>query len=249
MEPALGDAVDDGEPLTPTAAAQALLGARRRGEAGDTAAAALAAMDEDSLGPLRTERDVALAFWLNCYNAATQRLLESSPERYASPLRLIRFFRVPALTVAGVDLSLDRIENGVLRGGRSKYGLGYLPKLRTTAFERRYRLNDPDPRIHFALNCGAESCPPIRTYDPARIDEQLDLATRSYLDATVDVDGDVVRVPRLFLWFRGDFGGGVGIRSFLRRYDAVPATVDSPSVRYRGWDWTKAAGAFVGDGG
>jgi hypothetical protein len=235
-------------PSTPTAASRALLEARRRGESGDDAAAALAAMDEAALAPLRTDRDVALAFWLNCYNAATQRLLESSPELYAGPLRVVRFFRAPAVTVGGVDLSLDRIENGILRGGRSKYGLGYLPKLRTTAFERRYRLTDLDPRVHFALNCGAESCPPIRAYEPDRIGDQLDLATRSYLDATVEVGDGTVSVPRLFLWFRGDFGGGAGIRSFLRRYDAVPADA-TPSIRYRGWDWTKAAGAFVeGDG-
>jgi hypothetical protein len=150
------------------------------------------------------------------------------------------------VTVGDTALPLDRIENGLLRGGRSKYGFGYLPKLYVTRFERRYRLADCDPRIHFALNCGAESCPAIRAYEPDRVDEQLDLATRSYLDATVTYDAvaGVVRVPRVFLWFRGDFGGRAGIRAFLRAYDAIPDDA-TPKLRYDSWDWTRTPRKFV----
>lgn len=230
----------------PTTLAAALLVACKRGEPTDAARTALAELSDDALAPVRENRDAALAFWLNCYNAGTQLLLDERPGLYGSPLRFVRFFRAPAIAVAGTDLSLDRIENGLLRGGRSKYGLGYLPKLPVGAFERRYRLPDCDPRIHFALNCGAASCPAIRAYDPDGIDDQLDLATRAYLDATVSYDPDagVVRVPRVFLWFRGDFGGGSGIRTFLRRYDAIPEGA-SPRIRHRPWDWSKAAGKFA----
>ena len=38
-----------------------------------------------------------------------------------------------------------------------------------------------DPRIHFALNCGATSCPPIRVYSSANLDYQLDRAAASFL--------------------------------------------------------------------
>ena len=34
-----------------------------------------------------------------------------------------------------------------------------------------------DFRIHFALNCGAKSCPPIAFYSYDKINDQLDLAT------------------------------------------------------------------------
>lgn len=30
-----------------------------------------------------------------------------------------------------------------------------------------------DPRIHFALVCGAKSCPPIKLYTPDNLDEGL----------------------------------------------------------------------------
>lgn len=231
---------------TPTTLAQELLVACKRGEPTESYRAALAEADDAALARVREDRATALAFWLNCYNAGTQLLLSERPELYESPLRSFRFFRAPAVTVAGTDLGLDRIEHGLLRGGRSQYTLGYTPKLLVTTFEHRYRLAECDPRIHFALNCGAESCPAIRAYEPERIDAQLDRATQSYLYATVDYDSEagVVRVPRVFLWFRGDFGGGDGIRAFLREYGVLPDRAD-PKLRYLSWDWSMAAEKYV----
>jgi len=232
--------------LSPTELAQELLAATKRGDDPEPYERALADLDDDALRPVREDRTAALSFWINCYNAGTQLLLDRQPERYESALRVVRFFATPAVTVAGTGLPLDRIENGLLRGRRSKYGLGYVPKLYVTGFEKRYTLADCDPRIHFALNCGAESCPPVRTYDPEEIDDQLDLATRTYLDATVEYDPEagVVRVPRVFLWFYGDFGGRSGTRTFLREYGVLPADA-SPSIRYRSWNWSKRAGKFA----
>ncbi|MFB6303028.1 MAG: DUF547 domain-containing protein [Haloferacaceae archaeon] len=230
----------------PVEAARLLLEATRDGEPTGPHLAALADADHDALAPVRRDRATALAFWLNLYNAGTQLLLETHGDLYRSRLGFLRFFRIPCVTVAGTDLGLDDIEQGVLRGSRSKYGLGYLPRVLPGAFERRYRLDEPDPRIHFALNCGAASCPAIRSYTPDRVDDQLDLATRTYLDRTVEYDpaSGVARVPRVFLWFRGDFGGGDGIRAFLGEYDAVP-TDAAPRLRYLSWDWSPAPGQFV----
>jgi len=229
----------------PVPCVQALLDATRTDGDVEMHLAALAAYDDDALVPLREDRRIALAFWLNLYNAATQLLLDRRPELYESALRTVRFFRAEAVTVAGTPLSLNDIEHGILRGSQSVVGLGYLPRLRPSAFERRYRLESVDPRIHFALNCGAASCPAIRRYEPDRVDEQLDLATRSYLESSVEYDADagVVRVPRVFLWYRGDFGGGSGIREFLAAYDAVPAGAE-PRIRHRSWDWSPEPGKF-----
>jgi hypothetical protein len=238
---------DTGEaPARPTAVAQALLAVTRVGDDPDPHLQRLAAFDGAALERVRTDRRTALAFWSNLYNAGTQLLLDRRPDLYESPLRFVRFFRATAVTVAGTDLSLDDIENKLLRAGRSKYTLGYTRQLWLGSFARRYRLAEPDPRLHFALNCGAESCPAIRFYDPEAIDEQLDTATELYLDSTVEYDpeGGVVRVPRVCLWFRGDFGGGSGIRAFLREHDVLPADA-SPTVRYRSWDWSRAAGKFA----
>lgn len=198
--------------------------------------------DQQTLEPLRTDRQTALAFWLNTYNAAAQLLLKRQPELFESRWR---FFRTPAITIAGIDLSLDDIEHGILRDRRSKYGLGYLPRLSRTGFASEYRLA-VDPRIHFALNCGAASCPVIFAYSPDTVDRTLDEATESYLNETVTyfADRDRVRLPRVCLWFIGDFGGPSGLRSFLQDYEQIPPS-SSPSLRFNGYDWTKTARMFA----
>ncbi len=198
----------------------------------------LATLPEDALASL--SGPAATAFWLNVYNAATQTLLTDRPALYDSRLR---FFRADAVTVAGTALSLDDVEHGLLRG-RSKYGLGYLPRLLRWGFERRHSLSNPDPRLHFALNCGAASCPPVATYS-ADVDRELDLAAEGYLAATVEHDPEagVVRVPAVCRWFRGDFGGPSGVRAMLREYDLLPAEA-TPNVAYLDWDWSRTRPSF-----
>lgn len=240
-----GTADEPASDRSPTDVARRLLERVRREEETEPLLRALAEADDAALSPIRTDRRAGLAFWLNVYNAATQLLLERRPELFESRLR---FFRAPAVTVAGVDLSLDDVEHGIMRGGRSKYGLGYLPRLARTGLDGSYRL-EPDPRIHFALNCGAESCPAIRSYAPGTVDEQLDAATRAYLEATVDYDAAAgrARLPRVFLWYRGDFGGGAGIRALLREHGAIPDGAD-PRLRYRQWNWSRAPRKFEAEG-
>lgn len=237
---------DRGDVTTPTETAQMLLSATKLGEDPDPHLDRLAAFDDDALERVRTDRQAALAFWCNLYNAGTQLLLDRRPELYKSPLRFFRFFRATAVTVGGADLSLDTIENGILRAARSKYTLGYTRQLWPGSAARQYRLDEPDPRIHFALNCGAESCPAIRFYEPESVDEQLETATELYLDSSVDYDPEagVTRVPRVCLWFRADFGGGDGIRTFLRGYDVIPDDA-APTIRYHSWDWSKCRGKFA----
>lgn len=217
---------------------------RRREPTGDHLRV-MAGFTDGDLEAVRTEADVGLAFWLNCYNAATQLLLDRRPALFDTRWR---FFRAEALTVAGVGLSLDDIEHGILRGGRSKYGLGYLPRLARTGLPRGYRLSC-DPRIHFVLNCGAASCPPIRVFAPAAIDRTLEDATGAYLEREVeyDADRDRVRVPRVCLWNLGDFGGLAGIRELVRRHGLIPPDAH-PAVRFDTYDWTRAPGRFVEDG-
>ena len=40
-----------------------------------------------------------------------------------------------------------------------------------------HALTEVEPRIHFALNCGAKSCPPIKTFTASDVDNELKLAT------------------------------------------------------------------------
>jgi hypothetical protein len=213
------------------------LAAVKRGQDDDAVRSELAALDEAALAALGDDEDAATAFWVNCYNAAAQVLLREAPSLYEDRRR---FFSAERLTVAGTDLSLDDVEHGILRSSKWKYGLGYLPQPFPGEFERRHRRSEVDPRIHFALNCGAASCPPILAYTAAEVDDQLDEATRSFLEqsSTYDSGDGEVTVTRLFLYYRGDFGGRSGIYDFLERYGVVDEG-DRPKVRYDDYDWSR----------
>jgi hypothetical protein len=229
----------------PVALSADFLLAVRYGESTRWATEALAALEAGSLAAALGTDAARLAFWCNLYNAAAQRTLATEPDLYESRRR---FFGTALVTVAGTPLSLDAIEHRILRRGYSKWTLGYLRRPLRTAVYDRWAPAERDPRIHFALNCGAESCPPIAAYTREAVDEQLDLATAGYLDRTVDYDPDAgrVTVPRVMLWFRGDWGRKRDILAFLRRYDQVPAGV-SPRLSYREWDWSLEPGAYATD--
>jgi len=227
----------------PVALSREFLRRVRAGESTHAVASRLRDLDRGAFAAGLDGDDARLAFWVNVYNAAARDLLAAAPESFADRTRL---FGADIVTVAGRDLSLDDVEHGLLRGARPKWGLGYVRNPFPSAFVERFGVRERDPRIHFALNCGAAACPLIAAYSRDGIDEELDTATRSYLDQEVvyDADADVVRAPRLMLWFLGDFGGPDGATAFLRAYDVFPTTVD-PGLRFRDYDWSFELGEFA----
>jgi len=233
-------------PPDPLETAESLLFAVRREEDPTPHLERLATLDPDRLDRGLATRAAKTAFWLDVYNAVAQHALREDPSLFEPRFGIVRpVFRRSLVSVAGHDLSLDDVEHGLLRGSKLGWGLGYLPDPFPDAFERRFRVSSADPRIHFALNCGAASCPPIAVYAAEEVDEQLDLATESYLEteASYDAGANLVRAPRLMLWYRGDFGGRRGIREFLRRYDVIPED-RRPRIRYQAYDWSLDLGRF-----
>src|SRR5688572_20464257 len=132
---------------------------------------------EDLKNDLKSD-NLKKAFWINLYNAYTQVILKKNPDIYKNRST---FFGGKQIVIAGKNLSLDDIEHGILRRSKVKWSLGYFNKLFPSKFEKEHRLDKVDYRIHFALNCGARSCPPIAFYDPKKLDKQLDAATKTYL--------------------------------------------------------------------
>jgi hypothetical protein len=177
-----------------------------------------------------------IAFWLNVYNAAVRTRLLTDPSLYR---RRWWFFATHAVTIAGQAMSPNAIEHGVLRRSAFGLGLGHARNPWPSTFERRLRVERVDPRIHFALNCGARSCPPLAAWDPATLDADLERATGAYLasESRRSADGREVSVPRLLLWYRGDFGGGPGIRALLRHHRVIGVT-EEPRIRYADYDWS-----------
>ncbi len=186
------------------------------------------------------------AFWINIYNACSILLLKQNPEKLTSSIEKLFHFASNRINIADRKLSLNDIEHGMLRHSRIWWAKGYLPKPMVSRFEKKLRVAQIDPRVHFALNCGAASCPPIRFYDPGQIDKQLDWATEVFLDDVVTFhnEEDTVTITPLFDWYQGDFGGKEGVLVFLKQYKQIPE--DSyPAIKYGAYDWQAKLDAFV----
>ena len=199
----------------------------------------LATLERSRLDRALSTRARKLSFWLNCYNAYGQLLLEDDDRSLleGSAIDRWKFFARDRIPVGGVWLSLYDLEHGLLRRSKHRWGFGYLPRPFPSSFERRFRLPECDPRIHFALSRGGENCPPIAVYSPDDVDAELDIAVEWFLEENADYDEEatVATIPRLFHRYRGDFGGARGIIDFLQRYNAIPPGV-APSLEYEALD-------------
>ena len=185
----------------------------------------------DSLEVALNNDDRRTAFWINIYNAYFQ-ILRIRDGRTAPAI-----YREPLLLIAGQRFSLDDIEHGILRRYRWKLSLGFLPNLFASRLIRRLAVGRLDHRIHFALNCGAVSCPPIAFYHHEKLDSQLGLATLSFMESETvadDANGEIF-VSRLLLWYLGDFGGFRGIRRLLK--DVLKIDAKGMRIRFREYNW------------
>ncbi|KAM8857889.1 uncharacterized protein ACB058_009370 [Synchiropus picturatus] len=158
---------------------------------------------------LSLTREEKLAFFINVYNA----LVIHGYLRLGAPTNMwqrYRFFNYVSYLIGGEVFTLQDIENGVLRGNRK--GIAQLRKPFSKTDPRlQMALPDAEPLIHFALNCGAKGCPPIKTYTPQDIDSQLRTAAEAFLEnddaCVVDSGKKEVRLSQIFKWYKADFGG------------------------------------------
>ena len=217
---------------------QELLLAVKTGERTDSLENALCNFDEQILiKELATEKQKK-AFWINLYNAFSQVLLEKDTTAINSWTSRLKHYSSRKICIAGNMLSLNDIEHGMLRHSKVWWSMGYLSKWFPNGFEKAMRV-PLDNRIHFALNCGAKSCPAIAFYDSEYLDQQLDLATKVYLkqDVIYDDKKNTISITKLFSWYIKDFGGRKGIISFLKKHQVIPDE-SKPVIKYHPYDWS-----------
>lgn len=171
------------------------------------------------------------AFWINAYNARViagvllHWPIDSVKDVGILGGRFRGFFGRREHPVAGRDRTLDEIEREIL--------------LEPPLF---------DPRIHFALTCASRGCPRLRSepYRAERLDTQLDFQARTYLAGPtghrLDRDERVLRLTRIFDWYRDDFrAGGGSIRDWAARFltGAAAEAARDPgwSIEFLDYDW------------
>jgi hypothetical protein len=164
-----------------------------------------------------------LAYHLNAYNALAMRAVIDAgvDDGFAGFFKRQRFFRLRKVTVGGRSMSLASYENDVIRP------LG-------------------EPRVHFALNCMARSCPRL-PQAPFRADEleaQLEAAAREFLNDARNVRSDAaareVWLSSIFDFYTEDFaadGKRESLLDYVNRYRDEP--VDRAfAVRFIPYDWS-----------
>jgi hypothetical protein len=161
------------------------------------------------------------ALYLNLYNAAMlHAVLEHYPLQSVKDIGLLPFsiFKKKFIALGAARVSLDRLEKGILL--------------------KLYF----DPRIHFALNCASESCPPLRAepYHGDRLEAQLAEQTRqfahSHRAARVYAAAQRVAYSQLFKWYADDFSVQ-NPAQFLNRYrhEALPIHY---AIDWLDYDWS-----------
>lgn len=159
------------------------------------------------------------AFYLNAYNILVIKgLVNAYPLK--GPLAITGFFDKQTWKVNGVNLTLNQIENDIIR---KKYN---------------------DARIHFALVCGALSCPPLPAfaYRPALLEVQLDKLTKQSMQNNnfikIDYKKNTAGISKIFEWYKGDFEKAKGsVLAFINAYLSKPLPNDA-TLTYYEYNWS-----------
>jgi hypothetical protein len=174
-----------------------------------------------------TNPDDKLAHMINAYNALSMfNVIDSGiPATHAGWAKL-RFFVLRKHTIGGQVLSLYAFENDVIR-----------------PFTRQRN----DPRVHFALNCSAVSCPvlPRESFEATRLEAQLARETAAFFarpeNLRVDHAQRTVWLNEILRFYTEDFVPSLGknLLEAVSRYAPMPLPADY-TVRFTPYDWTIA---------
>ena len=164
-----------------------------------------------------------LAFLINLYNASTIDLVLKN-----YPIKSFKDdvggkegpWKVEFVKALGKTYTLDHVEHELIR--------------------KHYA----EPRIHFAVNCASEGCPPLRAeaFTGEKLEAQLEEQTKSFL-AKKDAnrfEGGVLYLSPIFDWFKEDFIKKSGsVEAFVAPYypgDNIKK--GSTTVKYTDYGWT-----------
>jgi hypothetical protein len=158
------------------------------------------------------------AFYLNVYNIMVIKgILNAYPVK--GPLAIDGFFDKKTFLVNGASVTLNQLENDIVR---KKFN---------------------DARIHFALVCGALSCPPLPSYayKPALLDAQLENLTRQSIQNSsftrVDYNKKTAAISMIFNWYKEDFIKAKGsVEAFLNAYLKNPLPAGTAIMHYE-YNW------------
>jgi hypothetical protein len=180
----------------------------------------------ENTDPEKLPRNEQYAYYLNAYNAWTIKLILSGYPGVKSIKDFGTILQSPWqkdwVRLNGQMTTLDHLEHDILR-----------PRFK-------------DPRVHFAINCSAASCPPLRPepYLAQKLNQQLDDSTRSFINDPDShrLEGNTLYISRIFKWFSEDFNEDA--LGFYLQYaegelkEKLTRIKDRIKVKYLHYDWS-----------
>lgn len=179
----------------------------------DGIVASIGTANVDSMG-----RNEQLAFYINAYNAW---ILHEALGKY--PTKSVKdtfftFFTGKNIKVAGKQTSFNQLEKETIR---AKFA---------------------DPRVHFALNCASQSCPPLNpeVFRSSSLDSQMEKLARNFVNSAKGVSYQertkTAALSKIFDWYKGDFREG-GPIVFIDKRRASPLPKDV-KISYQDYNWS-----------
>jgi hypothetical protein len=179
------------------------------------------------------DRPEQFAFWANLYNAKTvDVVLDKYPVKTIKDINLGGGLKslvgggpwqAKILKVAGLPMSLDDIENVVMR-----------PTFK-------------DPRVHYSINCASVGCPNLvpEAWTGAKLDAQLEVAAKAFINSPrgIRFDGNKATASSIYTWFAADFGGTPAtVIGHLQKYaePALKARLGALTTLAYDYDWSLA---------
>lgn len=167
-----------------------------------------------AMGPPSAVSDEQLAYYINLYNLYTIKLIvDNYPLSSITDLHDGKPWDVKWITVGDQVLSLNNIEHDIIRPTYN------------------------EPRIHFAVNCAAESCPPLlnRAYKPSELNSQLESQTIAFVNNPRynRIGSSSISLSKIFDWYAADFGD---LRKYINTYSEVTLPGSAP-ISYAEYIW------------
>lgn len=166
-----------------------------------------------------------LSFYINAYNAICIKQILDDYEKIKhadkGPLAVEGFFDQKKYKLSSKLISLNEIENKIVR-----------PQFK-------------EAKIHFALVCGALSCPILinEAYDSKSLKALLTENAKRYLnsDYGFKLENNTLYLSQIFDWFKEDFGETQdykGVRTFIAQYKPdLKKEISSSKIQFMPYNW------------
>lgn len=155
-----------------------------------------------------------LALYLNLYNLSTLKvILEHYPVKSIKDIKGGKIWDSAFIPLNGALISLNELENEFIR--------------------KAYK----EPRIHFLLNCGAKSCPPLyqEAFTEKNVDALMETRTQLFINdgRSNVIKQNQVKLCKIFEWYKSDFGDLI---VFINKYSKAKVK-NNAQILFLEYNW------------